>query len=131
MGVDRIEFILRQRAISQPQLYWNVVKPARREAAIEMPQSRNDHPDHRDLDVRACLIEHEEIVALLLGDMHAGVHLLAHVETAELRTRARLNHRFVAWRQKRVVLQAKWSRTIKARFLSGPAPHQTDGQELV
>ena len=30
-----------------------------------------------------------------------------------------------------MVLQAQWSGAVEARFLSGPASHETDGQELV
>ena len=69
MGVNRIELVFRQRPVAQSELYRNIVKPARREAAIEMPQSRNDHPDDRDLDVGTRLIEDEEIEALSLGDI--------------------------------------------------------------
>ena len=60
----RIELVFRQRPVAQSELDGNVVKSAGREAAIEMPQSRNDHADDRHLDVRARLIENEEIEAL-------------------------------------------------------------------
>src|SRR5579883_2003823 len=131
VGVNWIKFILRQRPIAQSKLHRNIIKSAGREAAIEMPQSRNDHPDNRDLDVGACLVEDEEIKALLLGNPDAGGHLLARAETAELRTAARLDHCIVARRQKWMVLQAKWRRAVEARFFSAPAPHQTDRQKLV
>jgi hypothetical protein len=45
------KFAFRQRPIQQSELYRNIVKPARSEAAIEMPQSRNDHSDDVDLNV--------------------------------------------------------------------------------
>ena len=131
MGVNWIELVFRQRPVSQSELYRNIVKPARREAAIEMPHSRNDHSDDRDLDVGACLIEDEEIEARSLGEAHAGRHLLARVETAELRAEVRLDRRIAARRQIGMVLQAQWSGAVKARFLPGPAAHETDGQELV
>src|SRR5712692_730265 len=99
MGVNRIELVFRQRPVSQSELYRNVVKPAGREAAIEVPQSRNDHSDDRDLDVEARLIEDEKIEALTLGKIHAGGHLLARIEAAELRAEPRLGRRIVAWRQ--------------------------------
>jgi hypothetical protein len=75
--VKRIELVFQQRLVSQSELYRDIVKPARREAAIEMPQSRNDHSDDRDIDVGARLIEDEEIEALSLGEAHARHHLLA------------------------------------------------------
>ena len=69
MGVKRIELAFRERPVAQSELDRNIVKPARREAAIEMPQSRNDHPDDRDLDVGTRLIEDEEIEARSLGEI--------------------------------------------------------------
>ena len=36
LRVKRIELVLRQRSIAQFELYWDIVKPAGREAAIEM-----------------------------------------------------------------------------------------------
>jgi hypothetical protein len=56
MGVRRIELVLRQRPVAQSELHRDIVKPTRGEAAIEMPQSRYDHPNHRDIDVGARLI---------------------------------------------------------------------------
>src|SRR6266446_5412877 len=85
MGVDRIEPAFGQRPVAQSELDWDVVKPAGRETAIEMPQSRNDHADDRHLDVGARLVEDEEIVARALGETHAGGHLLARLETVESR----------------------------------------------
>src|ERR1700732_1058885 len=131
MGVNRIELVFLERPVAQSELYRNIVKPARRETAIEMPQSRNDHSDDRDLDVGARLIEDEEVEARLLGEAHACRHLLARVEMAELRGDVRLDQRISAWRQVGMVPQAQWSGAVKARFLPGPAAHQTQGQELV
>src|SRR5262249_58925941 len=84
-----IELVFRQRSVSPPELDRHIVKPARCEAAIEMPQSRNDHSGDRDPDVGARLIEDEEIEARALGEIHAGPHLLARVENAELRAEVR------------------------------------------
>ena len=84
MGVNWIELVFRQRPVSQSKLYRNIVKPARPEAAIEMPHSRNDHSDDRDVDVGARLIEDEEIEALSLGGMDTGGHLFVRFETVEL-----------------------------------------------
>ncbi len=61
--MNRIELVFRQRPVPQSELDRNVVKPAGREAAIEMPQSRNDHAYDRDLDIGTRLIEDEEIEA--------------------------------------------------------------------
>src|SRR6266566_6139636 len=93
LRMQRIEFLFGQRAIAPPELDRDIVKPAGREAAIEMPQSRNDHPDDRDLDIGARLIEDEEIEALPLGEVHAGGHVLARVETAEFRADVRSDDR--------------------------------------
>jgi hypothetical protein len=51
MGMKWIEFAFRQRSGAQSELYWNIVKPARRETAIKMPHPRNDDPGDRDIDV--------------------------------------------------------------------------------
>jgi hypothetical protein len=83
LGVKRIEFVFRQRPVTQAKLDRNIVKPAGREAAIEVPQSRNDHSDDRYLDVGARLIKDEEVEAAALDEIHAGSHLLSRVETAE------------------------------------------------
>src|SRR6516164_9898348 len=132
MGMKRIEFGFWQRSVAQSELYRNIIKPARREAAIKMPHSRNDHPHNRNVDVRPCLIEDKEVPALPLGQTHAGTHLLARVETAHLRAKARLDRWIVAWSQKGMVLYAQRSGPIKARLLSSPASsHEADGQELI
>src|SRR5713226_2847453 len=99
MWVDRIELVFRQRPVSQSELDRNIVKPAGREAPIEVPQSRNDHSDDRDLDVGARLIEDEKVETLTLGKIHAGGHLLARIEAAELRAEARFDRWIVVWRQ--------------------------------
>src|SRR5215831_11291256 len=74
---ERCELAFRQRLVSPSKLDWNVVEPARREAAIEMPQAGNDHPGDRDFDVGPRLIEDEEIELVSSGDTHAGLHLFA------------------------------------------------------
>ena len=42
-----------------------------------------------------------------------------------------MDRRIAAWRQIGMVPQAQWSGAVEARFLAGPASHETDGQELV
>jgi hypothetical protein len=88
MGVKWIDLVFRKRSVTQSELYWNIVKPTRREATIEMPHSRNDHSDNRDADIWASLIEDEKIESLLLSEANAGGHLLARVELAKLRAQA-------------------------------------------
>src|SRR5262245_24375780 len=61
LGVKRVELIFRQRPVSPSKLDRNIVKATGTEAAVEMTQSRNDHSDDRDLDIRARLIEDKEI----------------------------------------------------------------------
>src|SRR5579871_3315571 len=131
MGMNGIEFVLMQWLVAQSELCWNIIEASGREAAIEMPHPRNDDSHHRDLDVGARLIEHKKIEALLPGDIHAAAHLLARVETAELGVGTQLDHWKVAWRQIGMVLQVQRRRAVKTRFVPGPAPHQTDRQELV
>ena len=76
---ERRQLAFRQRPIQQSKFYRNIVKPARCEAAVEMPQPRHDHPDDRDLDVGPRLIEDQEIEARAPGDVDAGVDLRARV----------------------------------------------------
>src|SRR5664279_6143946 len=72
MGKERSKFVFRERSIQPAQLHRNVVEPAWCKAAIEMPQSGNDHPDDGDLHVGPGLIEDEEIETRALGDLDAG-----------------------------------------------------------
>src|SRR5712671_286700 len=131
MRVDRIERAFRQRPVAQAELDRNVVKPARREAAIEMPQPRYDHADDRDLDVGARLVEDEEIEALALGDTDAGGHLLARFETVERCVRGRWGQGLAARHQEWMVRQPQGRLAVEARFVALGAAHETDGQELV
>ena len=84
MGVNRIELVFLQATVTQSERYRHIVKPAAREASIEMTQSRNDHADDGRLDVGTRLIEDEEIEARLLRQGDAGCHLFARVEMAKL-----------------------------------------------
>ena len=107
LGVKRVELVFRQRPISPSELDRNIVKATGTEAAVEMPQSRNDHSDDRDLDIRARLIEDKEIETRALGEIDAGSHLLARVEAAELRAYVGSCDRSSARRQIRMVLEPK------------------------
>src|SRR5258706_1779683 len=132
MGEKRSEFLVQQRPISQSEFHRNIVKSARSEAAIEMPQSRNDHSDDRNLDVGPRLIEDEEVEARARGDVDAGVDMLARVvERAELRAGVRLDLRMVTRRQKGIVLQPQCSGAFEARFLAGSTSHEAYRPELV
>ena len=79
-----IEFVFRKWSVAESELYRDIIKPARREAAIKMPHSRNNYPDNRNVDVGTRLIEDEEIEARLLREGDAGRRLFARVEMAEL-----------------------------------------------
>src|ERR1700678_3002795 len=125
MGVNRIELVFPQGPVTPSELYRHIVKPAAREASIEMTQSRNDHSDDRRFDVGTRLIEDEEIEARLLRERDAGRHLFARVAMAKLRAELRLDH--TARGQIGMVLQAQGSGSIKARFLARPAAHETQG----
>src|ERR1700683_5308327 len=58
MGVNRIELVFLQGTVTQSERYRHIVKPAGREASIEMTQSRNDHANDRRLDVGTRLIKY-------------------------------------------------------------------------
>src|SRR5258706_15429254 len=132
MGEKRSEFVFQKRPISQSEFHRNIVKSARCETAIEMPQSRNDHSDDRDLDVGPRLIEDEEIEARAPGNIDAGVDVLARVvERTDLGAGARLDRRIATWRQKGMVAQAQWGGAVEARFLAGSASHEANRKELV
>src|SRR5262245_22964099 len=79
MWKERSEIAFQSRAIQQSKLQRNIVKPARREAAIEMPQARNEHPDHGDLDVGPRLVQYQEIISRAGGDLDAGIDLVARI----------------------------------------------------
>src|SRR5262245_66506932 len=85
MGMKWIELAFQQPSVAQSELYRNIVKPARCEAAIEMPHSRNDHPHDRNINVGARLLEDEKAEALLPGQTHAGGDLLARADPPDLR----------------------------------------------
>src|SRR4051812_37286027 len=147
LGVKRVELVFRQRPVAQSELDRNIVKPARREAAIEMPQPRNDHPHDRGLDVGTGLIEHEEIESCALDQVHAGGDLRARVELAKIRVEVGSDDRSAARRQIGMVPQPKWRGTVMmrvvarflarflmrtlARLIRGPAAHESDGQKLI
>src|SRR5450755_241813 len=132
MGKKWRQFAFRQRPIAQAEPDWNIVKPARAKTPVEMPQPRNDHSDHRDLDVGSCLIKDDEIEAGAAGEIDAGEHLIARVvESADLRVGAWQDDRMAAWRQKRILLKTQRRDAVETRLLTGFAAHQADRQELV
>src|SRR5215471_8614122 len=131
MGMKWIELAFRQRSVAQSKLYRNIVKATRCKAAIEMPHPWHDYPDDGDINVGARLIEDEKVESLLLGQTHAGGHLLARVETAGLRSKTRLDRGLIAGRQKGMVPQTKWSGPIKTRLVSSATSHEADRQKLV
>ena len=125
--MERIELVFRKRLISQSKLYRDIIKSARCEAPIKVPQTRHDHPDNWDLDVEPCLVKDEEVEALLLGGPHASHNLLAPIEAAELRVGPD--------RIAELPLGTKygWSASRIHRRMAKPCittPHETDGQKL-
>ncbi len=79
VGKEWREFAFQPRAIQQAKLHRDIVKAARCEATIEMPQARNEHADDGDFNIGPRLVEHEEIITRLGGDLDAGVHLVARI----------------------------------------------------
>src|SRR5262249_8680883 len=84
LGMKRIEIALRHGPVNPSQLDRHVVKPARPEPAVKMPQTPTAHARDRDLDVEAGLVEHKKVEAFALDEIHTGHHLLALIEDAEL-----------------------------------------------
>ena len=114
---------------SNPKLQRNIVKPARREAAIEMPQARNEHANDGDLNVGPRLVEHEEIVTCPGSDLDTGIDLIARV-VVNLEAGRRRNDRIVARNQERIIFQAQRIDTVKRRLLAAAAAHHADRHEL-
>src|SRR6516225_7112534 len=56
--LQRIELVFFHRRSAPTELHRYVVEPASREPAIEMTQSRNDHPGDRRFEIGAGLIEY-------------------------------------------------------------------------
>src|SRR5262249_34020373 len=75
---ERRQFVFPERLVEQAHPHRDIVQPARREALVEMPQSRREHAHHGDADVGPRLVEHEEIVPGPRGHLDAGLDLLAH-----------------------------------------------------
>ena len=57
--MQRIEIGFPQRPFAQTQFDRHIIEPPGGETAMQMPQSRNDHPDNGNLDVRPGLVENE------------------------------------------------------------------------
>src|SRR5258708_38049324 len=80
LRMQRIEFLFGQRTMAPPELDRDIVKPARREAAVKIPQAWNDNPDHRHLDTGTRLIDAQQIPPHAPGHMNSPTHLLAHLD---------------------------------------------------
>src|SRR5689334_11496891 len=83
-GKVRVELALRYRAVAKSDLDGNIVQPAGREAAVEVPQRGNDYSDNGHPDVGAGLVQNKEIEALSLDEFDAGKHLRSVIELAEI-----------------------------------------------
>src|SRR3984957_2049403 len=125
--MQRIELALRHRSLEPSKLDRHVVEPAGRKPPIEMSQARDDDTHDRNRDVGPCLVEHEEIEPRALGNLDAGLGLLAGVELPELRAETRPHRGTAARKQIGMIAQLKWT------FLGGrvAAAHEADREELV
>ena len=85
--MNRIELVFLEWPVTPSELHRNIVEATRREAAIEMPQSGNDHSGDRGADVGTGLIEDQKIEAFSLGKAYAGDHLFARVNMIALRSK--------------------------------------------
>ena len=106
MRVNRIKLVFLDRPIPQSELHRHIIEPAWCEAAIEMPQVRNDNADNRNLDIGSRLIEDKEIEAGIFRQRDASCNLLMRVELAELNAEIRLHLRIFARNQIGILLQA-------------------------
>src|SRR5665213_457547 len=110
MWKKRRQFGFRQRPVAQSEFYLNVVKPARTEAAVEMPQSRNDHSHNGNLDVGPGLVEDQKIETGAPRNIDAGEHLVAGIVE---RREGRAGSGFDAvGRQKRMFLEMQWRDSV-------------------
>ena len=57
MRVDRIEIAFQGRLVQPSEPDRNIIKPAGREAAIEVPQPWNGHAYNRNFDVGARVVK--------------------------------------------------------------------------
>ncbi len=126
-----VEFVFLERLFEPSKLDRNIVKTAGPEAPIEMPQSRNDDPHDRRLDIGPRLIENEEIEALPLGDRDAGGDLLIRIQAAELGIELGFQHFAFARQQEGMIRQPQWRHTIEAPLQSGSVRHEFDGHKLI
>src|SRR5258708_8491835 len=76
LRMQRIEFLFGQRTIAPPELDRDIVKPARREAAVKKPPDWHDNADHRHLVIGTSLVAEHEIQPRAPRNMHARAHLL-------------------------------------------------------
>src|SRR5665213_1355566 len=130
MGKERRQFVFRYRLIAQSEFDRNIVEPAWSEAAVEMPQSRDDHSNDGDFDVRPGLVENQEIEPRTPGDVDAGQHLIAGVvEPAEIEARGK--RRVLDGRQERIAFPVQRRDAVEAWLLAGAAIHEADREELV
>src|SRR5580704_14019915 len=127
--MERIELGFPQRPFTQLKLERRVVEPARGEAAMERPQSRDDHPYDRSLDVRASLVEDEDIKPMPLCELDARQYLLAPVEAREFR-RPPAPGSPAARPQIGMLAQRQRIDPGAAGLVGGRAPHPVDGQKL-
>src|SRR5437868_14553181 len=130
MREERREFAFRQGSIEQPKFYRNVVKPARPETAVEVPQAGDDHPRHRDFDVRSGLIEHEEIITRPAGNLDAGIDLIARVVERDMDDKFRRNGRTVRGDEERIILQAHRGDALEAELVDASTDPQDTAQDL-
>jgi hypothetical protein len=73
------QFAFGNRSVAQSQLYGDVVKPARSEATVEVPQAWHDHPGDRGFDVRPGLVKDEKIQPRFSRDLYARINMLTRV----------------------------------------------------
>src|SRR5208283_6071215 len=72
MWMDGIELGFLTRRVEPAAPHRNLIQAPGPEAAIEMPQARRDDAHDRNADVRTGLVEHEDVMAGLLGERDTG-----------------------------------------------------------
>ena len=119
--MERIEIGFPQRPFAQTQFDRHVIEPPGGETAMDMPQSRNDHPDNGNIDVRPGLVENEEIQAKTPGKLDAGKHLLAPIEARKFLGSRAPGGRFAVRHYVGILAQGHRQRAAAARLIRSTA----------
>src|SRR6185437_8516826 len=133
--MERVQTGLPQSPFAQAELDRHVIESPRSEAAMEMPQSRNNYPDNGNPDVRPGLIDNKEIQAATFGKLDASKDLVAPIEVGKPAGSRPPGGGLAVRHYVGVLAQGQWHRQRVAAVRGGPgvsrAPHPIDRQQLI